>query len=63
MNRSATDSVKSTTNKIKLPSSVPSMKISETKPSIIKAMSAGCKLVDARLTHIKGAVALDNELR
>ncbi|KAK4318784.1 hypothetical protein Pmani_010207 [Petrolisthes manimaculis] len=52
--RPVADSVKITANKIKVPSNVPNMKFPETNPPIVRAMSVGGKLVDARLTHING---------
>ncbi|KAK4299840.1 hypothetical protein Pmani_027912 [Petrolisthes manimaculis] len=52
--RPAADSVKITANKIKVPSNVPNMKIPETNPPIVRALSAGGKLLDACLTHING---------
>lgn len=52
--RPVADSVKSTANKFKVPSNVPNMKVPETNPAIVKAMSVGGKLVDARLTYANG---------
>lgn len=49
--RPASDSVKTIASKIKVPSNVPNMITPETNPPIVKAMSVGGRLVDARLSY------------
>lgn len=55
--RPVTDSVKATASKIKLPSNVPNLKVPETNPAIVKAMSVVGKLVDGRLAFANGLLA------
>lgn len=55
--RPVTDSVKATASKIKLPCNVPNLKVPETNPAIVKAMTLSGKMVDGRLTHANGLLA------